>query len=59
MPVKGKFWVYPYQGVDLHYAAWGDYYTDYYYEMETETTGWKLEGVEGNAYIADGLCHNK
>ena len=44
--VKGIYWKYS----DWYYAAWGDYYTDHYYEDIEVASGGQL---------ADGLCHNK
>ena len=49
--VKGKYWKYDYQNVSWYYAAWGDYYTDYYYADKN------LNILDG--YLADGMCHNK
>ena len=45
--VKGKYWKYD----SWYYAAWGDYYTDYYYADKN------LNILDG--YLADGMCHNK
>ena len=45
--VKGMYWKYD----SWYYAAWGDYYTDYYYADKN------LNILDG--YLADGMCHNK
>ena len=59
MRVTGKYWVYEYQGTTFYYAAWGDYYTDYYYEADDDSAWLLAEIAPENHYLADGLCHNK
>lgn len=46
--VKGTYMVYQ----EWRYAAWGDYYTDYYYaDREVK--------LSNETFLADGLCHNR
>ena len=44
--VNGTYWKYS----NYYYAAWADYYSDYYYSDQELSNG---------KYLADGLCHNK
>lgn len=55
--VQGWYWKYVYGGLTYHYAAWGDYYTDYDYGNVDPSL--PLEGLGPNDVLADGLCHNK
>lgn len=52
--VKGTYWKYG----KWRYAAWGDYYTDYYQATTTDETALVLD-EENGILLADGLCHNK
>ena len=49
LTVNGVYWLYG--NTPYYYAAWGDYYTDYYYADDD------LDLLNGK--LADGLCHNK
>ncbi len=48
-PVNGIYWVYG----SAAYAAWSDYYNDYYNSRELTKFTW-----EGKEYDFDGYCHN-
>lgn len=48
--VKGTYWKYEDADGIWHFAAWGDYYTDYYYSGMTTVSG---------ELLGDGICHNK
>jgi hypothetical protein len=50
--VSGEYAKYVSGDVIYYYVAWGDYYTDYYYEKDC------LLNADG-AQLADGLPHNK
>ena len=56
-PVKGTYWKWYYEEEDcyLAYAAWGDYYTDYYVANSKETIYLTNDGMDYQ--MDDGFCH--